>query len=135
MISILKPVFTLFLLATVLAGCARGPIYVFHKEDVTWASYSADRTNCFEQLRGDTPLDPAKADISREYVRSAPASGFAGGFAEGWNRAKMETAWADECMIRKGYSAHEVSLEERRALNDLPSDEARTAYLRGLKQE
>lgn len=135
MISILKPVFTLFLLATVLAGCARGPIYVFHKEDVTWASYSADRTNCFEQLRGDTPLDPANADISREYVRSAPASGFAGGFAEGWNRAKMETAWADECMIRKGYSAHEVSLEERRALNDLPSDEARTAYLRGLKQE
>lgn len=131
----LKPVFTLFLLAAVLTGCARGPIYVFHKDDVTWASYSADRSNCFEQLRGDAPLDQANADIPRSYVRSAPTGGFVGGFAEGWNRAKMETAWADECMIRKGYAAHEVSLEERRALNDLPSDDARTDYLRGLKQE
>jgi hypothetical protein len=34
----LKPVLTLFLLAAVLTGCARGPIYVFHKDDVTWAS-------------------------------------------------------------------------------------------------
>lgn len=38
-------------------------------------------------------------------------------------------------MIRKGCSTLKVSLEERRALNDLLSDEARTAYLRGLKQE
>lgn len=130
----LKPVLTLLVLAAVLTGCARGPIYVFHKDEVTWASYSADRKNCFDQLRGDAPLDPQNAYISRSYNRAAPASGFVGGFASGWNRAKMESAWADECMTLKGYTAHEVSLEERRALNDLPSDEARTEYLRALKQ-
>jgi hypothetical protein len=129
----LKPVLALFALALILTGCARGPIYVFHKDNVTWASYSADRSNCFEQVRGDVPLDPGNENISKNYNRSAPAGGFVGGFAEGWNRAKMESAWADECMICKGYSAHEVSLQERRALNDLPSDDARTEYLQNLK--
>lgn len=135
---IVKPVLAVTCLA-VLAACA-GPSYVFHKDDVTWETFRVDRGNCFDQLRGDAPMDEKNRYISATIAESGAttasnstvATGFASGFASGWNRARMESQWADHCMINKGYTAHQIEADERRRLFNMEDDAARTEYLRNL---
>lgn len=134
---IIKPVLAVTCLAA-LTACA-GTSYIFHKDDVTWESYRADRSNCFDQLRGDAPMDEKNRFIPKGYAGSSAsvtynanvATGFASGFASGWNRARMESQWADYCMIYKGYTAHQIERAEWQRISDM-DDEARTEYLRAL---
>lgn len=116
----------------ILAACSGAPSSVFVREDVTWSEYRADRSHCLDQRRGKVPMDPKNADIPLDPPPATnPASaGIISGFAEGWARAAAESRWADECMVRAGYTEVELTTEQRNRLAELQSEEAKTGFIR-----
>lgn len=119
-------------LVFVLAGCAGAPSRVFVKDDVTWTSYRADLENCYDQARGDVPVQSANAGIplAHNQVQNF-AVGFAGGFIQGLAEARAEESWATQCMENNGYTEVDLEQSERSKLASLKTDEQRTQFLRG----
>lgn len=130
-----------------LTACAGAQSRVFVKEQVTWSDYRSELSNCYEQVRGNVPLEEINKDIALPQgtthtgvatgggLVGAVAVGIIGGIVQGIAKARAETQWAESCMENKGFVTVELDDSQRTKLGNLEEEHERSTFLESITQQ